>query len=44
MQDAVDAQAHVEDLVLGLDVDVGGALVHGLRQHVRRARYDDSKV
>ena len=40
MQDAVHAQADVEDLVFGFDVDVGGALVHGLGQHVVH-QFDD---
>ena len=34
MQDAVDAQAHEGQLALGLEVDVGRALLEGVAQDV----------
>ena len=34
VQDAVDAQAHEGELALGLEVDVGGALLEGVAQDV----------
>ena len=34
MQDPVDAQAHEGEVALGLEVDVGGALLEGVAQDV----------
>ena len=42
MQHAVDAQAHQRQLALGLEVDVGGALLEGVAEDVVE-RLDDRR-